>query len=372
MRPEAWSSAAEIAKRYRFPRDLTGKGECIAILVFGGAPCFSDFVHFFEQHIGAVPDLRFENVTSTNPSHLNSRQDVETALDIQIAGALAPGARIVAYFSTNDEKGWVDTVFRAIHDDENRPTVLSISWGATEDSWSVDAIQTLNKMFEDAAALGITVCAASGDEGCAMDLDGHCRVTFPASSPFVLACGGTSPATEEREVVWTVKNANASGGGISDRIARPRWQPPPSQVLLPPIPSRRNPAFDGRQLPDVSGIASDFYTAYVGGAYRNGAAGTSAVAPVWSALIARLNQGLRVHGLPRIGYFHPVLYTSRSVQQSFRSVVTGHNDPFGDNGYHARPGWNFCTGWGSPDGTALFEALCSQLVPGPRNVQELK
>ncbi len=356
--PTTQSSIDMIAQRYRFPANLSGKGECIGILAFGGGACSSDLARFFEQQTAIVPDLRFENVASANHSNINSQYDKEIALDIQLAGALAPGARVVTYFSTNDEKGWIDAVFRAIHDDNNRPSVLSISWGATEDWWSTGALQVLNKLFEQAAMRGMTVCAASGDDGCARDSDGYCRVTFPASSPFVLACGGTSPQTEDLEIVWNIRNAGASGGGISDRMPRPDWQPSLCHAIGAPIPSRRNPHFDGRQLPDVSGLASSSYSVYVGGSYHNAAGGTSAVAPLWSALIARLNEGLKDRGLPPVGYFHPRLYRDRSIQRSFRNVTTGHNDPFGTNGYRARSGWNFCTGWGSPDGTSLFEALC--------------
>lgn len=355
----ARSAIAGVADRYRFPPHLTGKGECIGILAFGGRPSSFDLTRFFEQETGIVPDLRVVNLIPANCPNRNSQYDAETALDIQIAGALAPGARIVVYFCANDEKGWLDAVSHTIHDPENQPSVLSISWGAAEDRWHIETMEKLNELLAEAARRGITVCAATGDDGCATDLDGYCQVTFPASSPFVLACGGTSAASGGNEVVWNVRNASASGGGISDRILRPAWQPPLAEVLVPPFPCRRYPAFDGRQLPDVSGLASHSYGVYVGAAYRNSAGGTSAVAPLWSALVACLNEGLRKRGLPRLGHFHPRLYGDRAIQQTFRSITSGHNDPFGTNGYCARPGWNFCAGWGTPDGIRLLEALGS-------------
>lgn len=353
------SQTGIISDRYLFPPHLTGKGECIAILAFGGRPRPSDLIRFFEQETGVVPDLRFRNATSTDSPNQNSRHDMETALDIQVAGALAPGARIVTYFSSNDEKGWVDVVSQAIHDRENRPSVISISWGVTEDWWRLEAIQTLNKLFEAASRLGITVCAASGDDGCATDVDGHCRVVFPASSPFVLACGGTHFAPDGVEIVWNEGSGCASGGGISDRISRPSWQPRITEVPSSHLPSRRDPSFDGRQLPDVSGLAGHSFNVYAGGIYRNFVGGTSAVAPLWSALIARMNEGLRNRGFPPVGHFHPRLYREQVIQNSFRSVTSGHNDPFVRKGYVAHQGWNFCAGWGSPDGMKLLEALCS-------------
>ena len=351
------SAIEQIADQYHFPSGLSGKGECIGILAFGGGIALSDLYRYFQELHGTIPDLRFEGVTSSNQPNLNSQHDRELALDIGIAGGLAPGARIVTYFGTNDEKGWIDALSRAIHDDENQPSVISISWGAFEDWWSNNAIKVLTQLFEEAATLGITICAASGDDGCAMDGDGYCRVTFPASSPLVLACGGSSLHADGCEVVWNVRNKSASGGGISDLMNRPNWQPPRFPVASSPAPSRRDPNFDGRQLPDVAGTASTTFSVYVGGSYRNGTGGTSAVAPAWSALIARLNEGLKRRGFPRVGYFNPLLYKDRFIQNTFRDIAVGHNDPFGRKGYEARCGWDHCTGWGSPNGGKLLEVL---------------
>ena len=346
-----------IADRYHFPRELSGKDECIGILAFGGGIALSDLHRYFRELHGNVPGLRFQDVTSANQPNLNSQHDRELALDIEIAGGLAPGARIVIYFATNDEKGWVDALSRAIHDDENKPSILSISWGAFEEWWGNSTIKVLTQLFEEAATLGITICAASGDDGCAMDPNGHCRVTFPASSPLVLACGGSSLLADGEEVVWNVRNKSASGGGISDLVNRPDWQPSLPALASSAFPSRSDPNFDGRQLPDVAGIASTSFSVYVGGSYHNGAGGTSAVAPLWSALVARLNEGLRQRGLPRVGYFNPLLYKDRFIQKTFRDITVGHNDPFGRKGYEAKRGWDACTGWGSPNGERLLEAL---------------
>jgi kumamolisin len=356
LRTSCASAIERIADHYHFPRNLSGKGECIGILAFGGGIAPSDLHRYFRELHGNVPDLRFEGPTSGNQPNLNSQHDRELALDIEIAGALAPGARIVIYFATNDEKGWIDALSRAIHDDENKPSVLSISWGALENWWRNDTITVLSQLFEEAATLGITICAASGDDGCAMDGHGHCRVTFPASSPLVLACGGSSLLADGEEVVWNVRNKSASGGGISDMLNRPDWQPPRAPS---PAPSRHNPNFDGRQLPDVAGVASMNFSVYVGGSYHNGAGGTSAVAPLWSALVARLNEGLKQRGVPRLGYFNPLLYKDRLIQNTFRDIAIGHNDPFGRKGYEAGSGWDPCTGWGSPNGERLLEALSS-------------
>ena len=355
--PPSGLDGGHITARYNFPREFTGRGECVGILAFGGGLALSDVIRCLDRQTDAELDLRFENVTATNRPNLDSQHDFELALDLQVVARLAPAARIVVYFGSNDEQGWLDTVSAAIHDEVNRPSVLSISWGATEDWWKINSIERLNTLFAEAARLGITVCAASGDQGCAWDSDGYCRVTFPASSPFVLSCGGTCLTAQGVEVVWNARNAGASGGGISDRISRPLWQPPLSKIPFVDSPCRRNPDFDGRQLPDVVALAGNFCSVYLGGGYHNRNEGTSAAAPLWSALIARLNEGRRVQGQPRIGHLNPRLYLDRAIQQSLRPVDMGHNDPFGNRGYRACEGWNFCTGWGSPDGAKILQAL---------------
>lgn len=351
------ASPSDLASRYRFPRSLSGQGECIAILSFGGGISVSDLTRYFEQRCGAVPDVRYQEVTAANRPNRNSHYDLELAMDIQVAARLAPGARVVVYFGSNDANGWVDTVSRAIYDRANQPSVLSISWGATEDWWPTSTIGILNDLFRDAARLGITICAASGNRGCAWDSEGHCRVIFPASSPFALSCGGTMLQSGGAEVVWNVRNEAASGGGISDRIPRPLWQPPLADVFDRSLPSRRNPHFDGRRVPDVAGLASPFHSVYVGGSYHNGAGGTSAVAPLWAALIARLNEGLRKQGQRPVGHLHPTLYADPSVQETFSPIHYGHNDPFGRAGYEGHSGWNACAGWGTPNGDRLLAAL---------------
>jgi len=343
-----------LAERYAFPPALSGKGECIAILEFGGSVAANDFDRYFLSLNRPVPDIHFENLSAIQPLNVYSEHDKEVALDIEVAGALAPGARIVAYFSTNDEKGWIHAVSRALYDTKHRPSVLCISWGAAEDWWTEGTVRVLNRLFAEAAGMGITICAASGDDGCATNGSGYCRVNFPASSPFVLACGGTVFHADGSEVVWNVRNRFASGGGISDILERPSWQARLCAATSQIAP-RRDSRFDGRQLPDVAGPAGD-YNIYVGGCYRSGM-GTSAAAAFWSALVARINEGLKIQGLPAVGFLNSLLYKDHKVQQTFNSVAEGQNDPFAVCGYRACPAWNPCTGWGTPHGEKLLNRL---------------
>ena len=114
-------------------------------------------------------------------------------LDIEAVGAIAPQANIAVYFGPNTDAGFLDAITTAIHDTTNKPSVISISWGGPESSWTQQSLTAFDSAFQAAAAMGITVCVASGDNGSSDGVqDGADHVDFPASSPHVLACGGTS------------------------------------------------------------------------------------------------------------------------------------------------------------------------------------
>src|SRR5487761_598338 len=114
-------------------------------------------------------------------------------LDIEVAGAIAPAAAIAVYFAPNTDAGFLDAVTTAIHDDVRKPSVISISWGGPESTWTQQAMSAIDQAFQAAATLGITVCVAAGDSGSTDGVsDGSNHVDFPASSSGVLACGGTS------------------------------------------------------------------------------------------------------------------------------------------------------------------------------------
>ncbi len=353
----------QVGEMYNFPKDLDGSGQCIGILEFGGGYSESDLQAYFQRLGMPAPKITAVSVGGVgNAPGKDPDSDAEVLLDIEIAASLAPGAKLVVYFAPFTEQGWVDVVTAAIHDTQNRPSVLSISWGFTEgqDIWTPQAIQTVNQSFQAAALQGITICAASGDDGSRDQLDdGHAHVDFPASSPYVLACGGTtllfSGNTFTGEKVWNDggrdQGGGATGGGVSDDIAQPSWQ----KGIVPPSVNPGNHV--GRGVPDVAGNADGVsgYAILADGQLLSGVGGTSAVSPLWSALIARANQKL---GKP-VGYINPLLYTSLGKTNAFRDVTSGNNDPTGGKlgGYQSGSGWDACTGWGSPDGTNLVNAL---------------
>jgi kumamolisin len=279
---------------------------------------------------------------------VDKNSDGEVMLDIEVAGAVAPGARIVVYFAPNTDQGFHDAVTTAVHDTVNKPSVISISWGGPEDSWTKQARNAMLAACTDAAGVGVTVTAASGDDGATDGVaDKKLHVDLPACLPPVLACGGTrldtSKGTITSETVWNelAKNEGATGGGVSRIFAIPSYQ---SKAGVPTHPETK---FAGRGVPDVAGDADPLtgYQVRVDGQNLI-IGGTSAVAPLWAGLIAAINGQL---GRP-VGFVHAALY--RIGTPAFRDIAKGNN-----GGYQASNNWDACTGLGSPNGGALLKAL---------------
>lgn len=335
----------ELAEVYDFPAG-TGTGQTIALIELGGGFVESDLTHYFDG-LGVSPAPQVTAVVvdgaGNSPEGDPSSADGEVVLDIEVAGAVAPGAQIVVYFAPNTDKGFLDAVNAAVHDTAHDVSVISISWGGPESTWTAQALDAMDAAFVAASALGISVFCASGDNGSTdAETDGLAHVDFPASSPTAVACGGTTLRTSGNvitsETVWN--GSGATGGGVSDHFGVPAYQ---SAIN----PTSANPgARHGRGVPDVAADA-DPETGYQvlvdGKAFVIG--GTSAVAPLWAGLTARLQQQL---GQP-LAPWQPHLYATATA---FHDIVTG------DNGaYRAAPGWDPCTGLGSPDGQALLTAL---------------
>jgi kumamolisin len=342
----------QVATLYNFPKDAFGAGQTIAIVELGGGYQTADLTTYFGNLKVPVPKVTAVSVDGGKNTP-GTDADGEVLLDIEIAGAIAYQANIAVYFAPNTDQGFVDAITDAVHDTVRKPSVISISWGAPEDSWTEQARTAMNAALEDAAALGVTVTVASGDNGSTDgETDGSLHVDFPASSPYALACGGTtlygSGSKISSEIVWneTANKSGATGGGVSALFALPAYQ---KSASVPPVPQSN---FVGRGVPDVSGDADPAtgYQVRVDGKDQV-YGGTSAVAPLWAALIALLNQKL---GTP-VGFLNPKLYALQPA--AFRDITSGNNDDGGHGNYNARTGWDPCTGLGSPNGTALLSAL---------------
>ena len=341
----------QIGELYGFPPGVTASNQTIGIVELGGGFRQADISAYFKSlgqkppKVVAVPVGGGKN----NPGTPDG-PDVEVMLDIEVAAAVAPGARIVVYFAPNTDQGFVDAIASAIHDTKYKPSVISISWGAAEVNWTDQAMAAMDSACQSAAALGITITAAAGDDGSSDGVsDGKNHVDFPASSPHVLACGGTNlvgnGSSISDETVWNAQpQGGATGGGVSNVFPLPTWQAGVN-VPKPDMPT------GGRGVPDVAGDA-DPATGYVirvdGKTMTIG--GTSAVAPLWAGLIAVANQ----QNGAAAGFVNPALYAARN-KAAFRDTVKGSN-----GGFPAGTGWDACTGFGSP----IAPRIISVIKPG--------
>ncbi len=331
----------EIAKIYGFPENATGKGQSIAIIELGGGYRTKDLKSYFSGLHISTPSVTAVSVDGgkNHPSTADSA-DGEVMLDIEVAGAVAPGAKIVVYFAPNTDKGFLDAITQAIHDTHYKPSVISISWGAAEVNWTQQSLINYNEAFKTASLLGVTICAAAGDQGSSDNVtDGKVHADFPSSSPFVLACGGTklvvSGNTIQSETVWHESNSSATGGGVSDFFPLPDYQQNAN------VPVSLSTGFKGRGLPDVAADAdpNTGYKVLVDG-QELVIGGTSAVAPLMAALIALINQDKKQPA----GFIHPLLYENANL---CRDITQGDNITTSTKlGYKAGKGWDACTGWG--------------------------
>lgn len=340
-----------LAEVYEFPTQSDGSGTEVAILELGGGFRQDDLDTYFSGLGLASPVVRAVGVDGAgNSPGAADGADGEVMLDLEVLGAMAPGAGLVVYFAPNTDRGFLDALSTAVHADPT-PAAVSISWGGPEDSWTEQARTAFDEALADAAVLGVTVTAAAGDNGSGDGVDdGSPHADFPASSPHALACGGTtlhvgSDGSVQTEVVWNGRGS--TGGGVSAAFPLPPWQ---QDVGV----GERVGGGTGRGVPDVAAVADPAtgYEVLVDG-QRQVIGGTSAVAPLWAAFIARV-VATRGSGL---GLVQPLLYDGSSAGHSadgFRDITEGDN---GD--YSAGPGWDACTGLGVPVGTTLADRLAS-------------
>ncbi|MGH3211837.1 MAG: S53 family peptidase [Trebonia sp.] len=358
-------TAPQVASFYQFPAGTDGTGQTVAIIELGGGYTASDLSTYFAGLGLPVPSVTAVGVEGGSNSPGQSA-DAEVELDIEVIGGVAPGAVQIVYFGTNTDQGFIDTISQAVHATPS-PIAVSISWGQSEDQWSAQSRTAMDQAFADAAALGVTVTVAAGDNGSSDDPSEQTQVhcDFPASSPNALACGGTklvgntSSFAITSEAVWNelASNEGAGGGGVSDVFPLPSYQadagvPTSAAASAAGQTSAAGQGGSGRGVPDVAGNADPVtgYLVVVDG-QRTPIGGTSAVAPLWAGLIARLAQGTG----KRFGLLQPMLYAGAApgaATPGFNDIVTGNN-----GAYKAGPGWDACTGLGSPNGAALLELL---------------
>jgi kumamolisin len=364
------SVSSQFAAHYNFPAG-NGSGQAVGLLEFGGGYFPSDLQMFCSMaNISPVPTVTPVSADGTSTSSKDGAEG-EVMLDIEVVAGVCPAANIVVYFAAWSEQGWITNLDTAVQDETNNPGVLSVSWGSPEDTdiWTTAAMQQITETLNDAANIGVTVCVAAGDDGSSdADMDGQAHVDFPCSSPYALAVGGTTVtnmAAGQPDIVWfegdglRADNGGSTGGGVSSVFPLPTWQ---SNINIPSVNSG---ASTGRIVPDIVANAdwnaSPYLLVVDGAAQPNG--GTSAASPLVASLLTLINASRAAASQSRVGYITPVLYqASGSGGATVGSVVctdvtSGNNDTATAGGYSAGPGYDAASGWGTPNGTALAQAL---------------
>ena len=328
----------QVAQLYGFPTSTGGAGGTVALIELGGGYHAKDLTKYWkEQGVSPAPKVVAVPVDGGKNTP-GSDADGEVQLDIEVVGCIASSSTIAVYFAPNTDAGFLAAITSATQDKTHNPSVMSISWGSAESTWPAATQTSFDNALAAAAVLGISVFVASGDNGSTDgESDGSAHVDFPASSPHVTGCGGTtltgSGSSISSEVVW-----NGSGGGVSATFALPTWQ-----SGLKDTPTSGSAAtLAKRGVPDVCGNA-DPNTGYI--IDVNGQSqvvgGTSAVAPLWAALTSITNAAHNT----RLGLINPQLYATTS---QLRDITSGNN-----GGFQATTGWDACSGLGSPNTTAL-------------------
>lgn len=329
----------EVAARYNFP-NATGAGQRIGIIELGGGFQQSDLDAAFALYgvRGVNPPTAVSVDGAVNvPGGDPNGADGEVELDVEIICSLCPDADVRVYFAPNTNQGFADAIAQATADKCN---FLSISWGAPENEWG-NGIGLMEMALIAAQKSGIIVCAASGDAGSGDGESGE-HVDYPASSWHVIGCGGTTLGNNS-EVVWDDgQGGGSSGGGESALFPLQAWE----KGLYLTANANHIIPLAKRGVPDVAGNADPDtgYIVVIDG-QQGIIGGTSAVAPLWTALLARLAE---IKGSPLDAlWIRRNLYANKG---GFNLITKG------SNGYYdasANGSWSGCTGLGSPIGTKL-------------------
>jgi len=349
-------TAQQVAQLYDFPQGVDCSQQNIALIELGGGYNQDDLDTYFGTMGLTPPNVVTVGVDGADNNYGDpSGADAEVELDIEVAGTVAQGANIIVYFAPNSEQGFIDAMYAAVFSTQYPPTAISISWGAPELAWTPAGLAGMDWACFLAALFGITVTAASGDNGSNDNVyDGLAHCDFPASDPYVLACGGTSLQLDgngalQNEVCWNNGNGWATGGGVSDAFPLPGWQPADE------IPRQVDSGLPGRGVPDLAGNADAMQSPYevvVDGQWMS-VGGTSAVSPLYAGLMAVIAASSN----QRPGFITPLLYQLMSQPNLFFDVDSGSNTVQPAPGYSSVKGWDACTGIGRVYGNLLLSQI---------------
>jgi len=330
---------------------LTGSGQTVGLLQFDGYTA-SDITYY--EGLTGLPNVPLENIlidgASGAPSHTGG--EVEVSLDIQMSISMAPGLSKVLLYIAPNPSPFEDILNRMVSD--NRAKQLSCSWfiqgGGTN--------AATDQIFMQMAAQGQSFFNASGDDDAYTGL-----IDFPGDTPYITQVGGTTLSTTgaggswTSETVWNLHNGLGSGGGVSTSYSIPSYQTNISMTANQGSTTRRN-------TPDVALTANNIYVRANGNNYS--IVGTSAAAPLWAGFTALINQQASLGGWPAVGFINPAVTAigkSTSYASTFHDIKTGDNTSSASpTKFFAVTGYDLCTGWGTPAGQKLVNALA---IPEP-------
>lgn len=333
---------------------IQGDNQTVAVFELDGYNS-SDINQYFKNNALGTPNVSNVLVDGSDGSANDGAIEVE--LDIEVVGAMAPKAPQIVYEGPNSTQGVNDTYNQIVTD--GKAQIMTTSWGECEAQSGTAELQTLDGIFKQAAAQGMTLFAAAGDSGAYDCNDTSLAVDSPADDPYVAGVGGTnlqlSGTTYGSESVWSDSadtqrspEGSGGGGGLSTFFAQPSWQTGPGVS---------NQYSNGkREVPDISADADPqtgyaiYCTVSAAGCPSSGnivVGGTSAAAPLWAGSLALINEYLQKQGKTGAGFINPSLYTLANTQQTYAPFhdVTQGNNLF----YPATAGYDLASGLGSPD-----------------------
>ena len=350
----------DLARAYKFPRtsgtdQSQGANACVAIIELGGGWTTQNLTSTFGR-IGlsnpTVVDVSVDG--GVNDGGTDANASGEVMLDIYCTGAVIPSGKLVMYFAPNTFQGFIDCITAITNDTTNNPSVISISWGTIDTGWSSINRASFETALQASIVRGITTFAAIGDYGTqALSSSATYTVQYPGTSPYVISCGGTIISVNTdysiaSEVVWNQTTAS-TGGGFSSIYSIPSWQSGKGYSYKA-YPSGTVTSLTTRGVPDISASASGYQLYYSSANTFATFSGTSAVAPLLSGLMGRIN----AYSNQRIGFINTTMYAN---PKAFNDITSGNNAAPANVGYSATTSWDACTGLGSPIGTTISALL---------------
>ncbi|HEX3821655.1 MAG TPA: S53 family serine peptidase [Candidatus Sulfotelmatobacter sp.] len=347
--PSASFLGSDMRAAYYGSTALTGSGQNLGLFEFLGTDIADLNTYYANVHQTNTVPITLLSVDRTSTSCVDSRSggrcdDTEQTLDMTQALGMAPGlASLTMYIGSTDT-----AIISSMTTHSPLPTTIGCSWG-----WTPADPSTLDPYFQKMAAQGQNFFAASGDSSTWSTRN----EAWPADDANIVSVGGTDLTTASAGGAWKSETAWVdSGGGISpDKIKIPSWQ---SQAGV--INSSNKGSTTLRNGPDISANAN--FTFYVCAdqttCTANEYGGTSFAAPMWAGYIALVNQQLKTNGFSTIGFINPYLYTfglGSSHATDFHDITSGKSGSFS-----AVTGYDLVTGWGSPNGTGLVNALVGE------------